>query len=75
MTAAARAAVAEDGGSCAGALGAGAALSRATLDTIARQVAGAPVRLSRASAMLGPLGDLPEPLRLKRSEGRWLVAP
>ena len=75
MTAAARAAVAEERGACARALRAGAALPRADLDTVARQLAGAPVRFAGATARLGPLGDLPEPLRFARRDGRWLVAP
>jgi hypothetical protein len=75
MSGAARAAVAEAGGSCAGALRGGGALPRATLDTVARQLAGAPVRISKAGAALGPVGDLPEPLRFERRGGRWLLAP
>lgn len=75
MSPAARAAVAEDGSSCAGALGSGGALPRATLDTVARQLAGAPVHLSGARATLGPVGDLPEPLRFARQDERWLLAP
>jgi hypothetical protein len=74
MTSAARAAVAEGGGSCAEALGEGGALARETLDTVARQLAGAPVRVSGARAALGPVGDLPEPLRFERRDGRWLLA-
>ena len=74
MTAAARAAVAESGASCAGALAAGGALPRATLDTVARQLDGAPVRITADRAALGPIGDLPEPLRFARRDGRWLLA-
>ena len=74
MTRAARAAVAEGGGSCAGALRGGGALPRELLDTVARQLAGAPVRISDARATLGPVGDLPEPLRFERRDGRWLLA-
>jgi hypothetical protein len=75
MSPAARAAVAEGGGSCAGVLGGGGALPRDTLDSVARQLAGAPVRVSGARATLGPVGDLPEPLRFARRDGRWLLAP
>jgi hypothetical protein len=75
MTNAARAAVAEEGGACARALRAGAALPPEDLDTVARQLAGAPVRVTGAEATLGPVGDLPEPLRFERAEDRWLIAP
>jgi hypothetical protein len=75
MTAAAQAAVAEDGGSCAGALRGGSALPRDALDTVARQLPGARVRISDARATIGPLGDLPEPLRFERRAGHWLLAP
>ena len=74
MTRAARAAVAEGGGSCTRALRAGGALPADALDTVARQVAGAPVRISGTAARIGPLGDLPEPLRFKRRGGDWLLA-
>jgi hypothetical protein len=73
MTRAARAAVAEGGGSCAAALRAGGSLPRELLDTVARQLAGAPVRISETGATLGPVGDLPEPLRFERRDGRWLL--
>jgi hypothetical protein len=75
MTAAARTAVADDAGACAAALRDGAALPREDLDTVARQLAGAPVRIEGGRATLGPVGDLPEPLRLERRRERWLVAP
>jgi hypothetical protein len=75
MTAQAQAAVAEAGGRCAAALRAGAALPRDDLDTVARQLAGAPVRITGERAQLGPVGDLPEPLRFMRRGDRWLVAP
>ena len=75
MTRAARAAVAEGGDSCAGALGAGGALPRELLDSVARQLPGAPVRFSRSEATLGPVGDLPQPLSFERRDGRWLLAP
>jgi hypothetical protein len=77
MTAAGRAAVAEgaDGAAtCAAALAAGGALPRETLDTVTRQLAGAPVRISGRTARLGPVGDLPYLLRFERRAGRWLVA-
>ena len=66
MTRAARTTVAEGAGSCAGALRAGGALPREDLDTVARQLAGARVRFSDAGATLGPVGDLPQPLRFER---------
>jgi hypothetical protein len=75
MTVAARAAVAAGERSCAAALGAGGALPRETLDTVARLLDGAPVRITGARAALGPIGDLPEPLRFARRDGRWLLAP
>jgi hypothetical protein len=75
MTAAARAAVADGRRSCPRQLRGGGALPRDVLDTVARQLAGAPVRISHETAVLGPVADLPEPLRFKRVAGRWLVAP
>jgi hypothetical protein len=72
MTAAGRAAVAEGRRGCERALR-DVTLPRDALDTVARQVAGAPVRLSGARATLGPVGDLPEPLRFARDGDRWLV--
>jgi len=75
MTQAARAAVADGRGTCRRRLRAGGALPRELLDTVARQVAGAPVRIADRTAVLGPLGDLPEPLRFTREAGRWLLAP
>jgi hypothetical protein len=75
MTAGARAAVADGRRSCPGSLRAGGALPREVLDMVARQLAGAPVRISGRTAALGPVGDLPGPLRFKREAGRWLVAP
>jgi hypothetical protein len=75
MTPRARAAVAEGAGSCARALAHSGALPRATLDTVARQLSGAGVRVTGARASLGPVADLPDPLRFERRNGRWLVAP
>jgi hypothetical protein len=75
MTPAGREAVAEGGGSCAAALRAGGALPPEVLDTVARQLAGAPVRISDAGATLGPVGDLPGPLHFVRRGRRWLLAP
>ena len=70
MTRAARAAVAEGGGSCAGALRAGGALPREVLDT-RRPAAGRARRSGSRTrrATLGPVGDLPEPLRFERRGG------
>lgn len=73
LTPSGRAAVAEGRRDCERALRAGAALPREALDTVARQVAGAPVRLEGARATLGPVGDLPDPLRLERDGRRWLI--
>jgi hypothetical protein len=75
MTTAARAAVGDRPAACAEAPRAGAALPRDDLDTVARQLAGAHVRISGARARLGPVGDLPVPLRFRREDGRWLLAP
>jgi hypothetical protein len=75
MSVEARIVVAEERGDCARALRAGAALPREELDTVARQLAGAPVRIADGSAALGPVGDLPEPLRFERQRERWLIAP
>jgi hypothetical protein len=75
MTPAARAAVAEGARSCPGALRNGRALPRETLDTVARRLPGADVRVSGSRARLGPVGDLPDPLRFERRDGRWLLAP
>jgi hypothetical protein len=74
MTPAARAAVAADGRSCARALRA-AALPRAELATAKRLIPGAPVRIEGERATLGPVGDLPRPLRFARGPGGgWLAA-
>jgi hypothetical protein len=75
MTPAGREAVAEGGGSCVAALRAGGALPPEVLGVVSRQLAGAQVRISDAGATLGPVGDLPEPMRFVRRDGRWLVAP
>jgi hypothetical protein len=75
MTRAARAAVAEGSGSCPRALRSGGALPRETLDTVARQLRGAEIRIAGTHARLGPVGDLPDPLRFERRAGRWLLAP
>ena len=74
MTAGARAAVAEGGGSCARALAAGGALPDDVLGTVARLLPGAEVAVDAGTARVGPVGDLPAPLRLARRDGRWLVA-
>ena len=75
MTPAAQAAVADGRGSCRRMLEAGGALPREALDTVARQLAGAPIRISGQTAVLSPVGDLPEPLRFEREAGRWLLVP
>jgi hypothetical protein len=75
MTPAARTAVAEGRRSCRHALAAGGSVPREALDTVARQLPGAPVRISAADAVLGPVGDLPGPLRFERTARRWLLAP
>jgi hypothetical protein len=75
MTAGARRDIEDAAGApCARALRSGAALAGEELATAAREVAGADVRIRGASATIGPFGGLPEPLRLRRVGGRWLVA-
>lgn len=74
MTAGARAAVAEGERSCASALAAGGALPGDVLGTVARLLPGAAVAVDGDRATVGPVGDLPAPLRLARRDGQWLVA-
>lgn len=74
MTAGARATIAEGGGSCAGALAAGGALPADVLGTVARLLPGAAVEVEAGRATVGPVGDVPAPLRLVQRDGRWLVA-
>jgi hypothetical protein len=75
MTAGARRDIEDAAGApCARALATGAALGGSELATAAREVAGAEVRIRGATATLGPLGGSPQPLRLRRIGGRWLVA-
>jgi hypothetical protein len=74
MTAGARADLGRTGGSCARTLERGAGLNGEERATAAREVPGARVRVSGATATIGPLGAFPEPLRLKRVGGSWLVA-
>jgi hypothetical protein len=62
------------GGECVDALAAGAALPAKELAAIARELPGAKVRVRGDTATIGPLGALPQPLRLRRQGGRWLVA-
>jgi hypothetical protein len=42
---------------------------------VARRLPGADVRVGGGRARLGPVGDLPDPLRFERRDGRWLLAP
>lgn len=75
MTPAARRAFAEAAGTrCPRALAGGATLPAEQLATAARAVAGADVRVRGAVASIGPVAALPEPLRLRRVDGRWLIA-
>jgi hypothetical protein len=75
MTASARRDVADAaGGSCAHALASGAALPADQLAAAGREVAGAHVRVRGKAATIGPLAGSPQPLRLERVSGRWLVA-
>ena len=75
MTASARADLRDAAGApCMRALAGGAALPRSELAAAGREVAGAPVRIRRRTATIGPLGDLPRPLRLERMGDRWLIA-
>jgi hypothetical protein len=60
--------------SCAGALEGGGALPEDQLASAGREVAGARVRIRGTGATIGPLGAFPQPLRLERVAGRWLVA-
>jgi hypothetical protein len=73
MTAGARAAVADPPATCPDALRGGAALPDDVLGTVARQLPGAAVAVSGARATLGPVGDLPQPLRLVRRGRSWLI--
>jgi hypothetical protein len=59
---------------CRRALAGGAALPPEQAATGRREVAGAEVRIRGAEATIGPLGGLPRPLRLRRVQGRWLIA-
>jgi hypothetical protein len=75
MTASARRDIEDAAGvSCARALAGGAALPADQLAAAGREVAGAPVRVRGKAATIGPLGGLPQPLRLERVAGRWLIA-
>ena len=74
MTAGARAAVADGTAGCVDALAGGAALPADALGTIARLLPGAPVAVDGDRATVGPVADLPGPLRLARRDGGWLVA-
>jgi hypothetical protein len=74
MTDAARLEVADaTGGTCAEALADGAAGAAAELESARRELPGVDVRLRGASATLGPLGTAQGDLRLRRTNGRWLV--
>jgi hypothetical protein len=76
MTPAARRTVGSDAGaSCPEALGDDGALPAERLGMVRRQLAGAAVRVRGGRATLGPVADLPEPLRFERRDTRWLVAP
>jgi ketosteroid isomerase-like protein len=61
------------GGPCGRALASGAAEGAEELASAQREVAGAEVRISGASATVGPLGAAQQDLRLQRVGGRWLV--
>jgi hypothetical protein len=56
------------------ALAGGAALPPDQLAAAGREVAGAQVRVRGKAATIGPLGALPQPLRLERVADHWLVA-
>ena len=73
LTDSARRELEADSGSCARALARGGALASDELAAAGREVAGAPVRVRGKAAAIGPLGSFPEPLRLERLRGRWLV--
>jgi hypothetical protein len=74
MTSDARRELGDAGGSCAASLAGGAALSPDELGAAGREVAGARVRVRGRTAAIGPLGSLPQRLRLERVGGRWLIA-
>jgi hypothetical protein len=62
------------GTACPDALAAGGVLPPEALRNIARELRGAKVQVRGDTATIGPLGALPQPLRLRRQDGRWLVA-
>jgi hypothetical protein len=62
------------GGACTDALAAGGVLPAEALRNIARELRSARVRVRGDTATIGPLGALPQPLRLRRQGDRWLVA-
>jgi len=75
MTPAARRDLADAAGApCARALAAGSGDAAEALASARREVAGANVRIRGAAASLGPLGPAQRALRLRRVDGRWLVA-
>ena len=73
MTSGARRELEAARGSCAVALRGGATLPSEQLASAGREVAGATVRIRGRTAAIGPLADLPQPLRLERVTGRWLI--
>jgi hypothetical protein len=74
MTPAARRDLADDAGApCPRALAAGGADAAEELGSAQRDVPGAAVRISGATASVGPLGSARQDLRLRRVAGRWLV--
>ncbi len=62
------------GSPCQRALAEGAALPPEQAASARREVAGAGVQIRGASAVLGPIGALPQPLRLRRVGRRWLIS-
>jgi ketosteroid isomerase-like protein len=74
MTVDARREIADAAGApCGRALASGAAEGAEELASAQREVAGAEVRISGATASVGPLGTAQQDLRLRRVGGRWLV--
>jgi hypothetical protein len=62
------------GSPCPRALAEGAALPPEQAASARREVAGAGVQIRGATAVLGPIGALPQPLRLRRVGRRWLIS-
>jgi hypothetical protein len=62
------------GSPCERALAGGAALPPDQAASARREVAGAGVQIRGATAVVGPIGALPQPLRLRRVGRHWLIS-